>query len=83
MRIFEHPNTSNGWKCPICKTDADQPVTLVGIPGTENGGIMQAEQVHAECYKVVLKMNASADQMEPPATLGPADGCNNSKQGEG
>jgi hypothetical protein len=71
MRIFEHPNTSNGWKCPICKTDADQPVTLVGIPGTENGGIMQAEQVHAECYKVVLKMNATDDRVSGANLVNP------------
>ena len=57
MKVFDHPNLSHGWKCPICKTSADQPVTLVGIPGTGEGNIMEAQQVHAECFKVVMKMN--------------------------
>ena len=49
MRTFEHPNTSNGWKCPICKTDKDMPVVLIGITGTEDDGIIQAEQFHLDC----------------------------------
>jgi len=55
-REFKHPNTSNGWKCPICKTDKDSPVVLIGIPGTEDGGIMEAEQIHSECWKLWCKM---------------------------
>jgi len=56
MREFEHPNMTN-FKCPICKTAKDAPVVLVGIPGTEDGNIMEAAQVHSECYKLSCKMN--------------------------
>jgi hypothetical protein len=56
MRTFEHPNLDGGWRCPVCKTSADQPVTLVGIPGTEEGDIMRAEQIHAECKMLFDKM---------------------------
>lgn len=56
MRQFPHPNM-NGFICPVCNTNSDFPVVLVGIPGTEDGGNMQARQVHYECYKLVLKMN--------------------------
>ena len=51
MRIFEHPNTSDGWLCPICRTNEDIPVTLIGIAGTEEGRIIQAEQFHIECLE--------------------------------
>lgn len=54
-RVFDHPNMKN-FKCPICKTSADQPVVLVPIPGTERGGIAEAEQVHDECMKLFNKM---------------------------
>jgi hypothetical protein len=56
MRQFEHPNM-NGFLCPICKTAADAPVVLVGIPGTEEDGIIECDQVHSECYKVYAKMH--------------------------
>jgi hypothetical protein len=49
MRTFEHPNTNDNWVCPICKTNEDKPVTLIGIAGTEEGGNIQAEQFHADC----------------------------------
>jgi hypothetical protein len=51
MRIFEHPNL-HGFECPICKTSIDKPVTLVGIDGTREGNIQQAEQVHIECIEL-------------------------------
>ena len=54
MRTFEHPNTSNGWKCPICNTDADKEVVLVGIAGTEEGRNIQAEQIHLDCIELTL-----------------------------
>jgi len=54
MRVFEHPNTSAGWKCPICKTDADKEVVLIGVAGTEEGHIMQAEQIHLDCIELRL-----------------------------
>lgn len=62
MRTFDHPNYGHGFTCPICRTDADAPVTLVGIPGTEDGGIMEARQVHAECYSLTEKMLRRADR---------------------
>ena len=49
--------TFNNNPCPICGTSKDEPVVLLGIPGTEEGNIMQAAQVHAECYKLYCKMN--------------------------
>jgi hypothetical protein len=49
MKIFDHPNTFGGWKCPICKQDTDKPVTLIGIAGTEEGNNMKAEQFHVDC----------------------------------
>ena len=49
MKTFDHPNISNDWKCPICNTNEDKPVTLIGIVGTEEGNNMQAEQFHADC----------------------------------
>lgn len=56
MRTFDHPNYHFGFTCPVCGTSADEPVTLVGIAGTEDGNNMEAKQVHAECYEIVLKM---------------------------
>ena len=32
-------------------------MVLVGIPGTEDGNVMEAEQVHSECYVLVCKMH--------------------------
>ena len=64
MRTFDHPNYSFGFECPVCRTDADEPVTLIGIPGTENGGIMEARQVHAECAKLLERMQAKATEGE-------------------
>ena len=57
MKTFKHPNTGHGWKCLVCNTSKDEPVVLVGIPGTEDGNNMQAEQVHAECYRLWSKMH--------------------------
>jgi len=57
QRQFKHPNTTGGWICPICKTSSDYPIVLVGIPGTEDDNIMEAEQIHTECYRVFAKMN--------------------------
>jgi hypothetical protein len=52
MRSFEHPNMTN-FVCPICKTSEDKPVTLVGISGTENDGIVEARQYHVDCIDLV------------------------------
>lgn len=53
MRIFEKPNKLGGWKCPVCKTDDDKEVVLVGIVGTEKGHNIQAEQIHLGCLDLV------------------------------
>ncbi len=53
MREFEHPNLSNDWTCPICRTADDKPVILVPIPGTEKGNITEAHQMHTDCAEVV------------------------------
>jgi len=37
---------------------------LVGIPGTERGGIMEAKQVHSECYKLFAKMHGVEIEIE-------------------
>ena len=49
MKTFKHPNLSNNWKCPICGTNEDKEVILVGITDTQEGNNMQAEQFHVDC----------------------------------
>ena len=49
MRIFDKPNKSNSWKCPICKTNDNKPVVLVSVEGTQEGNNVEAEQIHLEC----------------------------------
>ena len=61
-RVFDHPNMSTGFECPICHTSADAPVVLVGIPGTEDDGVMEARQVHKECFDLVMRMASLAKQ---------------------
>lgn len=63
MRVFDHPNMHN-FTCPVCKTRADQPVVLVPIPGTEQGNIAEAEQVHKECYDLFIKMLRIEEQAD-------------------
>lgn len=48
MRIFDHPNMSN-FVCFACGLSDDKPIVLIGINGTENGHILEAEQVHVDC----------------------------------
>jgi hypothetical protein len=55
--VFEHPNMEGGFQCPLCKASKDAPVVLVGIPGTEVDGIIEANQVHSECYALFCKMH--------------------------
>jgi hypothetical protein len=52
MEVFEHPNMQD-FKCPICGTNANRPVALVPIDGTEEGGKCKAEQIHLECIDLV------------------------------
>jgi hypothetical protein len=56
MRVFDHFNSSCGAKCPVCNTSADAPTVLVPIPGIEDGGNVEAKQVHKECYDLAVKM---------------------------
>ena len=53
MRTFEHPNTGHGWQCPICHTKDDKEVVLVGITRTEDGGNIEAEQIHLDCIDLM------------------------------
>jgi len=53
MKIFKNPNLSGGWKCPICKESKLGEVVLVGINGTQEDGLMQAEQIHLECIDLL------------------------------
>lgn len=63
MRQWPHPNMTK-FKCPVCKTSSDAPVVLVPIPGTECDGICEAKQVHAECYRVVMRMHGVKVEVE-------------------
>lgn len=56
MRIFEHFNKSTEAKCPICKTDEDKQTILVPIPGTEEGYIVEAQQMHWSCFQSILEL---------------------------
>lgn len=51
MRVFDHPNLSD-FKCPICGTNEDKRVVLIGIMGTQDGHNMQAEKFHLDCIKL-------------------------------
>ncbi len=52
MRVFEHPNLEN-FKCPICGTSDDKPVTLIGINGTQEGFNIEANQYHIDCIELI------------------------------
>ena len=52
MRVFDHPNM-NGFRCPICLTDTDKPVVLIGIDGTEEDGNAEANQYHLDCIELI------------------------------
>ena len=60
MRVFEHFNAAGGDVCPICKTANDTDTILVPIPGTEDGNIVQAKQVHKKCYDLITEMTHNA-----------------------
>lgn len=49
MRIFEKPNLSGRWKCPICNSSDEKPVFLAGKYGTQKDNLVEAEQIHVEC----------------------------------
>ena len=52
MKAFNHPNKSNNWICPICNTNEDKEIVLIGIQGTREGNIAQAEQFHLDCIEL-------------------------------
>lgn len=58
--VFPHPNFHGGWECPICGSSADAPVVLVEISDTEDEGIVECSQVHAECLLLTEKMHKLA-----------------------
>lgn len=53
MKVFQKPNTSFGWKCKICNSNEEKETVLVPIVGTEEDGIIQAEQFHKECLNLM------------------------------
>ena len=57
MKIFKGPNTDVEFICPVCGTGEIEPVTLVGLSGTEADGNMQAVQVHVRCLKLVIAVD--------------------------
>lgn len=64
MRQFLHPNMTGGFECPVCLTGKDLPVVLVPIPGTEEGNIQQAKQVHTKCFVFYAKMHDMEVEIE-------------------
>ena len=64
MKIFNQPNTSGDWKCPVCKTNDNLPITLIPIHGTQNGNIIQAEQFHINCLDLTYFKNEFAIGMK-------------------
>ena len=63
MKVFEHPNLHNDWKCPICKTNDDKQVTLIAIHGTAIGNNIAAEQVHINCIDLTIVKDIDVDFM--------------------
>lgn len=54
-RIFDGFNPI-GQPCPVCGTKANVKVVLAPIPGTEKNGLVQCNQIHLECWKLLKKM---------------------------
>lgn len=52
MRAFEKPNLSNDWKCPICGTNEEKEIILIGVYETRKGNIIRAEQYHLHCIEL-------------------------------
>ncbi len=57
MRVFDGFNSTNGVVCPVCKTVKNCPTVLLPIPGTDDGNIVEAKQVHKKCYDLLIEMN--------------------------
>lgn len=57
MRVFKKPNLANGWKCPVCQTADEKEIVLIGIDGTEQDTIIEAEQFHLACLRPLYYKN--------------------------
>jgi len=55
LRVFEGFNPV-GEACPVCHGRKNVETVLVPIPGTEDGSVMQARQVHKKCYDLLVEM---------------------------
>lgn len=64
-KVFPRPNLSNGWTCPLCKTAKETPVVLFPIPGTQDGHLVQANQIHAACLEYGLAAVIDPMPIEP------------------
>jgi hypothetical protein len=53
MKTFKGPNLSDGWKCPICGTDEDKEVVLIGVDGTQDGNLIESHQYHLSCIELI------------------------------
>jgi len=69
MRIFEHPNSSTPWKCPICGEDDDRPIALIPVAGTQKGNIAEAAQFHLECIDLTWYSGQGVVQSFPARYL--------------
>jgi len=54
-KIFEHGNWSHNEQCPICGTNNDRQVVLIGIAGTESDDVMPAIETHLDCLLDALR----------------------------
>lgn len=61
MRIFKGMNKEGKQVCPICKTQNDGEIVLVGIVGTQDDGIIEALPFHLECIELTYDPNAFRD----------------------
>ena len=57
MKVIEHPNIDDSWRCPICDTNDNKPCTLISIDGTQNSNIAKAKMFHLDCIELVFNDN--------------------------
>lgn len=53
MKTFKQMNKSGKDVCPICKTQDDGEVVLIGVIGTEEGNIIEVKQFHLKCIDLI------------------------------